>query len=410
VIGYNPTGSLAGNKYPASLVRPDRIGFEPQIGIAWRPISGSSLVVRAGYGLDHDTSVYQTIATRMAQQSPLSKSFSVQNSLANPLTLANGFNVTPSNTPNTFAIDPNFRIGYVHSWNVSLQRDLPLSLILNASYLGIKGTRAAQQFYPNTYAPGAFNPCPSCPSGYAYETSNGNSTHEEGKVQVRRRLHNGLTAAVIYTFAKSIDDAGLGGRGAGSVTAQNWLNLSAERGLSPFDQRHVVNFNMQYTTGVGAHSGMLMDGWRGTVLKEWTITTNISAGTGMPLTPNYFGVLTGTGCSSCLRGQYTGASVYNAPSGLFLNPAAYTAPPSGQYGNAGRNSIEGPDQFSLNAQMARTFRYKDRYNMDILVNSTNSLNHVSYTSWITQVNSLSFGAPAGASGMRVLQATLRMRF
>ena len=411
VLGYNPTGSLTGQKYPASLVRPDKTGFEPRVGIAWRPISGSSLVVRAGYGINYDTSVYQSIASRMAQQAPLSKSFSVQNGPATPLTLANGFNATPLNTPTTFAIDPNFRVGYVHTWNVIVQRDLPFSLILNATYTGVKGTRGVQQFYPNTYASGATNPCAACPAGYTFETSNGNSTHEEGKLQLRRRLHNGFTAALIYTYAKSIDDAALGGRGQGSsVVAQNWLDLSGERGLSPFDQRHVVNYNMQYTTGVGTHGGMLTDGWRGTLFKEWTITTNISAGTGTPLTPGYIGVLTGTGCTGCLRAEYTGAPVYAAPSGLFLNPAAYAAPPTGLFGNAGRNSIEGPDQFSLNAQMARTFRYKDRYNMDILINSTNALNHVNYTGWVTTINSASFGAPAGASGMRVLSATLRLRF
>jgi hypothetical protein len=111
-----------------------------------------------------------------------------------------------------------------------------------------------------------------------------------------------------------------------------------------------------------------------------------------------------------LRGEYTGAALYDAPAGLFLNPAAVSAPPPGQWGNAGRNSIEGPDQFSLNAQMARTFRFGSRYNMDVQLNSNNALNHVNYTSWITQVNSASFGAPAGASGMRTVQATLRVRF
>jgi hypothetical protein len=411
VIGNAPTGALTGQKYPSSLVRPDKTGFEPRVGIAWRPISGSSLVVRAGYGINYNTSVYQTIATQMAQQSPLSKSFSVQNSLANPFTLANGFNITPSNTPNTFAIDPNFRIGYTHSWNATIQRDLPASLILNVAYLGIKGTRGVQEFYPNTYPGGAVNPCPLCPAGYAYLTSNGNSSHKEVKVQLRRRLHNGFTASLVYTYSKSIDDAALGGTGTGSpVIAQNWLDLSAERGLSPFDQRHLVNFQMQYTTGVGIRGGTLLDGWRGTVLKEWTITTNVTAGSGKPQTPSYFGATTGTGCTSCLRGEYTGAPLYDAPAGLFLNPLAYTAPPPGQWGNAGRDSIIGPDQFSLNAQMARTFRYKDRYNMDILVNATNALNHVNYTGWITQVNSLSFGEPANASGMRAVQATLRVRF
>ena len=49
-------------------------------------------MIRAGYGVYYDTSVYQTLATQMAQQFPLSKSLSVQNTPANPLTLADGFN------------------------------------------------------------------------------------------------------------------------------------------------------------------------------------------------------------------------------------------------------------------------------------------------------------------------------
>ena len=44
-------------------------------------------------------------------------------------------------------------------------------------------------------------------------TSNGNSTRESGQFQLRRRLHNGLTATVQYTLAKAFDNAALGGRG-----------------------------------------------------------------------------------------------------------------------------------------------------------------------------------------------------
>jgi hypothetical protein len=411
VIGFSPTGSLTGQKYPSSLVRPDRAGIQPRIGLAWRPISGSSLVVRAGYGMNFDTSAYQSIASRMAQQSPLSKSLSVSNSLADPLTLANGFNASPTSTATTFAIDPNFRLGYVHTWQVSIQRDLPGSLILNATYLGIKGTRGVQSFYPNTYPSGVTNPCATCEPGYIYVTSNGNSESEQGNVQLRRRLHNGFTATLVYTYAKSIDDAALGGRGQGTaVVAQNWLDLSAERALSTFDQRHNVNFTMQYTTGVGVHGGMLEDGWRGTLFKEWTITTAIAAGTGTPLTPQYFSALTGTSCTSCIRPNYTGASLYDAPTGLFLNPAAYAPPLPGQFGNAGRDSIEGPDKFSLNASMQRTFRYKSRYNLDVRLDTTNALNHVTYTGWVTNVTSPSFGSPQQANAQRVVQATLRMRF
>ena len=112
------------------------------------PFPGSSMVVRAGYGIYYDTSVYQTIAVQMAQQPPLSKTLSVQNSAADPLTLANGFIASPAITGNTFAIDPNFRPGYAQNWQVAVQRDLPGSLQLTATYLGIKGTRGPQEFLP----------------------------------------------------------------------------------------------------------------------------------------------------------------------------------------------------------------------------------------------------------------------
>jgi hypothetical protein len=62
------------------------------------------------------------------------------------------------------------------------------------------------------------------------------------------------------------------------MVAQNWLDLSAERGLSSFDQRHLVNATIQYTTGMGMAGGTLLSGWRGTLFKGWMFTTTISAG------------------------------------------------------------------------------------------------------------------------------------
>ena len=108
VIAYNPIGTLTGNHYPDSLLHSDKILVQPRIGLSWRPFPDSSMVVRAGYGMYENTSVYQSIASQMAQQSPLSKSATVQNTAAQPLTIANAFNATPLTTPNTFAIDPIF--------------------------------------------------------------------------------------------------------------------------------------------------------------------------------------------------------------------------------------------------------------------------------------------------------------
>jgi hypothetical protein len=448
VLASDPVGPLTGEHYSSALMHPDRSGWEPRVGLAWRALSGSSLVVRAGYGVYYNTSVYQSIATQLAQQPPLSKTLSVQNSAADPLTLANGFNASPLTTPNTFAIDPNFRVGYAQNWQLSVQRDLPGAFLLMAAYSGIKGTRGLQEFLPNTAPIGAVPACPACSVGYTYLSSGGNSTREALQVQLRRRLHNGFMGILQYTYSHSIDDvAELGGGGpvATSPTtanptaanppasapsqsntasiatpsesaaespmiAQNWLDLRAERGRSTFDQRHLLSLQMQYTSGMGMGGGTLLSGWRGALVKEWTVATLITAGTGLPLNPVYLAAVPGTGVTGTIRPDYTGAPLYGGPAGLALNPAAYILPAAGQWGNAGRNTITGPAEFSLSASMGRTFRLRDRLNLDLRLDATNALNHVTYTSWNTILNNAQFGLPVAANAMRNIQTTLRLRF
>ncbi|MGP8242883.1 MAG: carboxypeptidase regulatory-like domain-containing protein [Bryobacteraceae bacterium] len=408
VVAYDPTGSLTGRRYADSLVNPDRRGFEPRIAIAWHPFAASPLTIRAGYGLYFNTSIYQVIATQMYQQAPLSKSLAVANSAADPLTLANGFNASPNIATDSFGIDPNFRVGYAHNWQLVVQRDLPGSLVGVITYNGIKGTHAVQVFLPNTYPTGALDPCPACTAGYYYMASNGNSTREALILQLRRRLRNGFTASASYTYSKSIDDAALGGRGTGStVIAQNWLDLSAERGPSGFDQRNLVTALVQYTTGMGVRGGTLSNGWKGEIWKNWTLSTQINAGTGLPETPTYALTVAGTGVTGPIRPSYTGLGVYDAPPGFYLNRAAFTAPAAGQWGTAGRDSIVGPNQFSLNTAMSRTF---DEGKLNLIISTTNTLNHVTWTGWNAAVTSGQFGLPANANAMRRVQATLRFRF
>ena len=92
------------------------------------------------------------------------------------LTLANGFQHCLGAAADTFAIDPNLRVGYAQNWQLSAQRDLAWALVMTATYLGTKGTHGMQEFLPDTYPIGAANPCPSCQSGFVYRTSGGNST------------------------------------------------------------------------------------------------------------------------------------------------------------------------------------------------------------------------------------------
>jgi len=398
------TPVVAGNSN-TSLIRPYYHEFEPRIGIAWRPLAASSMVIRAGYGISYNTQVYLPFANQMVQQSPLSTSLNVANTAANPLTLANGFYAPPNVTTNTVAVDPNFKVGYAQVWNLIVQRDLPDGLQMVATYTGTKGTHQLQAFAPNTYPTG-----PVSPYGYTYYTSYGNSTREASIMQLRRRLHSGLTAQAQYTYSKSIDDAAALGGGTLGTVAQNWLDLGAERGPSSFDQRHLANFALQYTSGMGLGGGTLLGGWRGRLAKDWTFLDSINLGAGLPLTPVYAQLCPGTGIPCSVRADYTGASLYNAPVGYFLNPAAVTAPPVGAWGNAGRDSMTGPRQFSMSASMARAFRISDRLTLNLRIDAMNPLNHVVVTQLNTTVTNPLFGLPAAVNGMRGITTSLRATF
>lgn len=430
VLASQPVGPVTGSKYPSSLVRANFQGWEPRVGIAWRPFPLSTLVIRAGYGIYDDTSVYLTSVEQMAEQAPLATSISVANSSTCPLTLADGFRNCAGTTEDTYAMDPNFKVGYAQDWQLSVQTDLPGAVVLNVTYRGIKGTHGVQEFLPNTYPPGGTNPYPGRPVGFVYRTSGGNSTRQAGEVELRRRLRGGLQASLTYTWSKSLDDdSQLGGTGhvtaqaaAGPASsfsstpsspasiAQNWRDLKAERGLSSFDQRNLLKASFQYTTGVGFGRGSLFSGWRGRYFKNWTLATQITAGSGMPETPIILTAVSGTAFSNILRPDPTGAPIYTASSGHYLNSAAFAAPPPGKWGTAGRNSVIGPAEFSLDSELMRTFQIRANWSLDVRVVATNPLNHATWTNWNTTVNSPLFGLPAGANSMRSLRFVTRLRF
>lgn len=395
-----------------SPVRPDRRGIEPRVGVGWRPSLGSSLVLRANYGVYRNLGLYQPLALLLAQQPPSTRSFSVQSTSQTPLTLANPF---PASIPiaRTFDVDPGFRTATSQSWQLSAQKDLPASLTVTAAYIGDYGSQLMQATLPNTYPAGGVNPCATCRTGYVYLSSTGNSLRHAMQLTLRRRLYAGFTSTVQYTLAKATDDAASFSNASvapGSLAiAQDWLNPDAERGPSSFDQRHLLTVQAQYTSGVGIAGGTLVDGFWGTLLKDWTITSQLSAGSGLPFTPVSFAAVSGTAVVG-VRPSLTGISSAPVVSGSYANVAAFSAPASGTWGNAGRNSLRGPRQFSLDATLTRVFKLRGRLNLEWRVAATNVLNRVTFSAVNAVISSPQFGLPTSANQMRRIQTSLRLRF
>lgn len=401
---------------PNSLVKTDPHEFQPRLGFAWRPFPKHSTVVRGGYGVYYNTSVYQSIAQSMSQQSPLSYTVSDSSvtaaTLGLPLlTLANGFPQLSPQRVSNYAIDPNFHLGYLHYWQVSIQQSLPAAMVTTLTYNGNKGTHQPEEFIPNSTPGLNAYPCVTagtCPSNMIYHTSGGNSNLELASAQLQRRFRSGFSGNMIYTFAHAIDYGAVGGRGGGGSIAQNWLDLSAERANSSLARRHSLGVQMQYSTGVGTRGGTLLKGWKGLLLKDWSLTSNFNVASGAFLTPTIVSrPLGGSAITGPLRADFTGAPIYL--DGL-LNKDAFATPALGTYGDAGRNTVNGPSTFSLNGSAGRIFRVGERRNIDLRFDSQNVLNHVNFGSYNTVVGSTQFGILQSPSRMRSFNATLRFRF
>jgi hypothetical protein len=173
--------------------------------------------------------------------------------------------------------------------------------------------------------------------------------------------------------------------------AQNWLDLEAERGPSSFDQRHLLSVQAQYTTGSRRRPAAPSSTAGGAPY----IRTGRSPASSLP-----------GAAFRCRRSRFsarrrhgrrwrssslTGVSSKPVESGSYANAAAFPSPAAGAWGNAGRNSLRGPSQFSFDASLTRTFRLKGRLNLEYRISATNLLNRVTFATINTVITSPQFG-------------------
>ncbi len=400
--------------FPASLVRPDRNNFAPRIGIAWKP--QKQTVVRTGYGINYNLAQYGAMIQNFAFQPPFANTATNTTDVnglfgASPLKITNGFPSAGNTVTNNFAVNPNYRLGYVQIWNLDVQREFPGGVVMNAGYNGAKGTRLDTQ---RALVVSGGQP-------FVYESSEGNSILHAASVRVRKRMAKGLGLSAQYVFSKSIDDASSIG-GGGSVVAQDAFDISADRGLSSFDQRHKFTGNWIYDLPFGESRRFVPKGAWSHILGGWQWSGDLTVGSGLYFTPRVLGggLDISRGVSGSLRANIVAEqpiSVSDPTTLKWFNTAAFCAPsatcvnPNGSnFGDAGRNIIEGPGQVSLNMSLNKTITIKESRALELRISANNVFNTVHFTSINTVVNSFTFGEVTGTGGMRRVTMTARFRF
>jgi len=417
-------GIFFGN-YPDSLVRPDKNDWAPRLGLAWR--ASKNFVVRAGYGINYNLAQYGTFVRNFAFQPPFATTETnsvpdVTNPAASPLTLENGF---PGNfssaVTNNYALDPNYRLAYVQVWNLDIQRQLPGNVQLNVGYNGAKGTRldTERALIPTCEATESCLPNQAS-APFIFESSEGNSILNAGTVRIRKRMSKGLSVNGTYVFSKSIDDASSIG-GGGTVVAQNPFDLPAQRGLSSFDQKHNFTGNWIYDLPFGDNRRFLNKGAISHVLAGWQWSGSFTIASGFYFTPQVLGATTdiNRGVSGSIRanvvaGQPIGIS--NPTTREWFNTAAFclTGSPSCAgptvYGDAGRDIIEGPSQFTFNSAINKTITIHETRSLELRLQATNIFNTPYFSNINTVVNSITYGQVTSVANMRRITMVARFRF
>ena len=170
---YVPNKPVDGSQGLVTFVHTDRwygnnsLGaVGPRVGIAWQPGKSGKTVIRTGYGISFDPiSTFQvtavagkvpglttTCTANINSQTPgcaavpdlrIGGGFPLQ--LAAPTSLpADSLTLQPSvlnSAPNLTVFDQNLKLPTVHEWNLTIQRQLPGNIVVQAGYIGKRGTR-----------------------------------------------------------------------------------------------------------------------------------------------------------------------------------------------------------------------------------------------------------------------------
>jgi trimeric autotransporter adhesin len=410
---------------PEGLVHPFRTGFAPRVGIAWRPPKLKQTVVRAGFGMNYTVGSYATFATTMTHQPPFTNEQTNQEIDANGaptsscalrdscLTLANGF-PAPATVGN-YAVDPHFKLPYVQTWNLDIQKTLPWGIVLNVGYNGSKGNHL-----DIVSAPRALASSPQTdPTNLLFRYEQGAAFYKfnAGTLRVNKRMSNGLALGGNYQYSHAIDNAGAVG-GVGGVGAQNWSDFSDEEGNSSLDQRHKVSGNYVYELPFGQDKRWVTTGSAAHVLEGFSVSGNFTLASGMPLTPVFaasqLSVACGTG--GTFRPSLTGAPLNLSTGRQWFSTAAFSEPaadplyPCGTFGNAPRNFITAPGTVQNSMALAKTVGLGETRSLEIRATINNVFNTVQYSGVDENAASPTFGQVTSTGSMRSFQFTSRLRF
>ena len=422
--------------------------FMPRVGIVWDPTGEGVWSVRSSYGLFYDQfqngsgtgSQVAVSAVPWAQFNQYSGAgLNFQNPYAGRQYPEPETFVRPSTV---FAIDVNARPPYTQHWNLSVQRSLWDSYLVEVRYVGAHGRRLPRnvEANPAVYGPGAtaqnadrrriYANCP--PDGGTCDFSTiamlrniTRSNYHAGQASFSRRYGTGLGFNISYWFSKSLDHLSamnLSGAAAKPLAgendlAQNPFDLEAEYGPSLFDARHRFIASASWEPRIPARAPgavhAILGGWQINVIGAYNSGTpfTVSDSANVALQANSppisgFAASRPNLVGDPNSGPRTVEQWLSRDAFQRLDPQTQ----AGQFGNAGRNIARGPSYANVDVSLVRTFALARSVRLQVRAECFNVANHPNFGIPVADLNSANFGRILTAGPPRLMQFGAKLMF
>ena len=382
--------------------------WQPRVGFSWA--RDSKTVVRGGFGLysytwSLDTYGGNNTSYGMGAAISSSGSDSDQTNGITPITKLDGTgnvfgtaNPLPYNQASTAPDAYNGQgVGYIQyhtpvpkiaQWNLSVQRSLNTNMVVEVAYVASHGSNLNFATDLNQVPQdklssndSQFRPFPVF-QGISGSTNNAVSNYNSLQASITKRMTNGVSFSFNYVWSHMLDDldsSGWGSRAGPQSYQQN--NPAANYSNSNFDVRHAFKGYGVYELPFGrgkkfANTNRLMDGLVG----GWEITGTIVLSTGNPFsvdgTQNTY-ALAGSAFPNWVPGVSPKPS--NQSINNWFNPAAFSQPAPGTFGDVRRNSLYGPGLNVVNLSGSKTFSLPwEGVKIQFRCDAQNAFNHASY--------------------------------
>jgi hypothetical protein len=268
---------------------------------------------------------------------------------------------------------------YSNQWNLSVATQLTANMSFQVAYVGNHGVNLWREYNPNYPDPTTgLRPNPNFGNIFLQGNS-GFSTYHGLELSFTRRMSQGLLAEVNYTFGHAIDD--VQDQGIWASDPQNLYNLRAERGNGSGDVRHNVTFNILYNLPVGTGHRLFRTGIPSRMFSGWKVSSLGIFRTGIADTvyigTNTYGNQNFTNQRpDCVPGvsEYASAKSVNG----WLNPAAFSMPAAGTYGNCARNTFYGPSFKQIDFSLLKDTNLGESRDLEFRAEFFNIFNHPNF--------------------------------